>query len=163
MMAHFKLLGLCTAGRDEGSFRFETEALAEQIGLHLDLLGRIRERGRPIAELRVSVTDLSAGRHRAALRERVLDRLATAHPGTAFGFDDERTGGRGYYTGASFEVHAITPGGEEAGIVDGGFTSWTAALLSNAKERLLISGLGVELLCDRFRPSRHGERRPVAL
>ena len=153
MMAHFKLLGLCTAGRDEGSFRFETEALAEQIGFHLGLLGRVRERGRPVADVRVSITDLSAGRHHTALRERVLDRLAAAHPGTAFDFDDERTGGRGYYTGACFEIRAATPGGEQVGLVDGGFTSWTAALLSNAKERLLISGLGIELLCDRFRPS----------
>ena len=29
----------------------------------------------------------------------------------------------------------------------GGFTTWTADLLSNAKERLLISGLGLERLC----------------
>jgi hypothetical protein len=153
MMAHFKLLGLCTAGRDEGAFRFEAGALAEQIELHLDLLGRIRSLGRPIADVRVTVTDLSAGRHRAVVCEHVLGRLAAAHPGTVFGFDDDRPGGRGYYTGACFEIRAAAPGGEEVGIVDGGFTSWTAALLSNAKERLLISGLGVELLCDRFRLS----------
>lgn len=35
-------------------------------------------------------------------------------------------------------------------MADGGFTTWTADLLSNAKERLLISGLGIERLCGLF-------------
>jgi hypothetical protein len=155
MMAHFRLFGVCTAGRDEGSFRFETAALAEQIGLHLDVLAQARVRGHPIGAVRVSLTDLSAGRHRAALDERVLDALAAVHPDTAFGFDDERAGGRGYYTGACFDIAATAPDGEVVSLVDGGLTSWTARLLSNAKERLLISGLGVERLCDRFPLAGH--------
>jgi hypothetical protein len=151
MAAHFQLLALCTAGRDEGSFRFETAALAGQIGLHLDLLDRVRALGPLASKLRVTVTDLTAGQHRAALRERVVDSLAEAHPGTAFGFDDERARGRGYYTGACFEIRATTPRGTELSLGDGGFTPWTADLLSNAKERLLISGLGLELLWGQFR------------
>jgi hypothetical protein len=148
---HFKLLGLCTAGRDEGSFGFETAALAEQLHLQLDLLDRICELGYRASAVRVGVTDLTGGRHRAALSERVLDRLARAHPSATFGFDDERTRGRGYYTGACFEISATTPDGEDVSLGDGGFTSWTADLLSNAKERLLIGGLGIELLCRAFR------------
>ncbi len=35
-------------------------------------------------------------------------------------------------------------------LVDGGFTDWTAKLLSNKKERFLISGLGSERLIDCF-------------
>jgi hypothetical protein len=151
MTAHFQLLALCTAGRDEGSFRFETAALAEQIGLHLDVLDRVRALGPLASKVRVTVTDLTAGQHRAALRERVVDSLAEAHPGTAFGFDDERARGRGYYTGACFEIRATTPRGTELSLGDGGFTPWTADLLSNAKERLLISGLGLELLWGQFR------------
>ncbi len=37
--AHFALLGLCTAGRDEGALRFEAAALAEHIGFYTRLLG----------------------------------------------------------------------------------------------------------------------------
>jgi hypothetical protein len=36
-------------------------------------------------------------------------------------------------------------------LVDGGFTDWTRRLLSNAKERLLVSGMGIELIPKRFR------------
>jgi hypothetical protein len=44
-------------------------------------------------------------------------------------------------------------------LIDGGFTTWTQLLLSNRKERLLISGLGTERLCSQFNvlPAGDGE------
>ncbi|MER6174209.1 hypothetical protein [Streptosporangium sp. NPDC001681] len=150
MPAHFALLALCTAGRAEASFSFETATLAEQIGVHLDVLRGAGELGHQISSVRVLLTDLTGGRHRQALREHVLNRLARAHPGTAFAFDDDRVNGRGYYDGACFEIRATTPTGDDHSLGDGGFTTWTADLLSNTKERLLISGLGLERLCGLF-------------
>ena len=35
-------------------------------------------------------------------------------------------------------------------IGDGGFTDWTQRLLSNGKERLLVSAMGIELIAKRF-------------
>ncbi|WP_157520723.1 hypothetical protein [Herbidospora daliensis] len=156
MAAHFALLGLCTAGRNEGSFAFETTALAEQIGAHLDVLDDARALGHRIGPVRVSVTDLTAG-HRAALED-VLDRLTHAHPGTTFAFDDDRIGGRGYYRDACFEIRATTSTGDDLNLGDGGFVTWSAELLGNAKERLLISGLGLERLCERFGPPSPGDQ-----
>jgi hypothetical protein len=150
-MAHFGLLALCTAGRDEGSFRFETSALAEQIGVHLDVLDRARGVGCETHDVRVNVTDLT-GRRRTALRERVVDRIASGHPAVTVGFDDDREHGAGYYVDACFEIRARTPDGTELSLVDGGLTRWTADLLSNAKERLAISGLGTERLLAEFGP-----------
>jgi hypothetical protein len=150
-MAHFALLALCTAGRDEGSLRFETAALVEQIELELDVIGRAHVAGAQVSDVRVSVTDLTGGRHRDALRERVVDRLSAGHPDVSVGFDDDRRHGVGYYVDACFEVHARTPDGAELSIGDGGLTRWTAALLANAKERLAISGLGIERLLAEYR------------
>ncbi|RKN37535.1 hypothetical protein [Streptomyces hoynatensis] len=151
MAAHFALLGLCTAGRDEGSFRFETATLREHLRLHLDLLAAARGLGIRLAGVRVGLTDLTGGVHRAALRDAVLGPLAEEHPRVDFSFDDGRAHGRGYYTGACFELHGTPPGGAEFAFADGGFVTWTAGLLSNAKERLLISGLGLERLAAGFR------------
>jgi hypothetical protein len=150
-MAHFALLSLCTAGRDEGSLRFETSALAEQIAVHLDVLDRVRDIGCPVANVRVNVTDLTEGRHRSVLREQVVDRLAAEQPAVSVSFDDERTHGAGYYVDVCFEIHARTPDGAELNIADGGVTRWTADLLDNAKERLAISALGIERLLAEFR------------
>lgn len=87
----------------------------------------------------------------SALDQAALARLyARDHPGVAVEFDDERAGGRGYYTGACFGISATTREGDAFDVADGGFTTWTADLLSNAKERLLISGLGIERLCGLF-------------
>ncbi len=161
MAAHFTLLGLCTAGRDEGSFAFETTALAEQIGVHLDILDDVRVLGHRVAAVRVSITDLTAGRHRGALLENVLDPLTQAYPGTAFAFDDDRVHGRGYYRDACFEIRATTPAGDDLNLGDGGFVTWSADLLGNAKERLLTSGLGLERLSACFGPPSFGDQTGI--
>jgi hypothetical protein len=148
MVAHFSLLGLCTAGRDEGSFQFETSTLADHINLHLRVLRDTRR----LTSVRVTVTDLTDGQHRNKLEKDVLSRLASQHPQTTFAFDDDRSSGRTYYTSACFEIRATADDGQDLNISDGGFTRWTAELLGNAKERLLTSGMGLERLCERFTP-----------
>ncbi|SDS69702.1 hypothetical protein [Jiangella sp. DSM 45060] len=63
----------------------------------------------------------------------------------------DRPSGRGYYEGLCFKVMARL-GGEWAEVGDGGFTGWTRDLLSNGKERLLISGLGIDRLAASATP-----------
>jgi len=60
--------------------------------------------------------------------------------------DRERAAGRGYYPSVCFKVFATGSEGEDIEIGDGGFVPWTQRLLSNAKERLLIGGLGIDRL-----------------
>jgi hypothetical protein len=50
----------------------------------------------------------------------------------------------------SFHIHAAAASGRRLELVDGGCVRWTQALLSNAKERLVISGMGSERLCTGF-------------
>lgn len=129
---HFRLLALTVAGRDEGSFRFETESLRDQLKAMLTLL-------KGLDGVRVTITDL--GGRRDLLAERVLAPTAKAFPQVEVAFDDERTKGRGYYVDACFEIAA-----KGVSFADGGFTTWTRQLLGNAKERLLTGGLGVDTL-----------------
>lgn len=132
----FRLLGLCAAGRDEGSWRFELQSLAEQLDFALRFLAAAGA-----VELRVSITELAGGRRLEALQEHVLDPLSRRFPEAGLRFDPERDRGRGYYVGACFRIEAA---GVE--LADGGFTAWTQALLSDRKERLLICGIGIERL-----------------
>jgi hypothetical protein len=140
--AHFGLLALCTAGRDSGSFQFELGALAEHISWHLSVLAECA----PRLALAVRLTDLSDGIRRPALERDILDRLAPAWPAVSWRMDDERQAGRAYYDQACFAIDADQTGEEPLNVVDGGLTDWTARLLSDRKERLLISGLGSERL-----------------
>ncbi len=59
--------------------------------------------------------------------------------------DPSRQRGRGYYTGLALRL--ATDGGELE-IGDGGFTTWTAALTGNGKERCLVSCIATERLTD---------------
>src|SRR2546429_4172770 len=95
-------------------------------------------------------TDLEQGRREQALIEQVLLPLTVNYAGVLCELDSTRETGRGYYVGACFHVYATNVAGTEFELIDGGFTTWTQQVLSNTKERLLVSGLGTERLCSQF-------------
>ncbi|HEY6886222.1 MAG TPA: hypothetical protein VI300_00545, partial [Solirubrobacter sp.] len=64
--------------------------------------------------------------------------------------DAGRTQGRGYYDGMLLNITATDREGSAVGLADGGRTDWTQRLLSNRKERLLTSGIGLGLMAERF-------------
>jgi len=134
--AHFGLFATVTAGRDTGSGRFEQAALAEQFRFAVAAL-----RGAGVARVQVALTPLSeAGERIAAATAAAL----AAEPAEIV-TDHDRTAGRGYYRDLCFKVNALVddaPG--EVG--DGGFTDWTARLMADGKERLLIAGYGIDRL-----------------
>ena len=106
------------------------------------------------------VTDLSGGTRHAVLDEQLLQPLRAACPTVDVAFDDERQAGRNYYSDVCFAVHAVMPDGSRPFLSDGGFTDWTARLLADGKERLLISGLGSERLLGLAAARAAGPRTP---
>ncbi len=143
LFTHFRILSLCTAGRDRGSYRFESQALREHIAFYLRLFREIAKEGMAAREVTVALTALDESRM-DILRMKVVEELSAEYPDVRFVFDQARVNGRGYYTGVAFRIAARDAAGKEDGIVDGGLTDWTQQLLSNRKERLLISGAGSE-------------------
>ena len=95
-LRHFRLLGLCSAGRAGA----EETLLDEQLGFYV----------------------------------RVLERFGPVEV-------DREPRKQAYYGGATFGVAVA---GRE--LVEGGFVDWTQRLLGDRKERLLISGIGLDLL-----------------
>jgi hypothetical protein len=141
------LFALCSAARDSGSLVFETTALLEHLRFHVGMLAQVRgEQG----GIRVAVTDW-AGEHSQVLQDRVLSPLHEEFPVATFDLDSSRSRGRNYYQTICFEVLAKGADGREQSLCDGGFTDWTAKLLSNRKERLLISGIGLDRACILFK------------
>ena len=93
-----------------------------------------------------------AAAHRAlGVRQPGARRTAHRHrppgPGRAHGSflidKPDRTRGRGYYTGLALRITEEQSGTE---LGDGGFTSWTAQLTQDAKERCLVSCIATERL-----------------
>ena len=132
--AHFGLFATVTAGRDIGSRRFEVSMLGEQPRFAVAAL-----RAAGVRDVEVALTPLSeAG-------ERIAAQTATALAPADVVIDRERVSGRGYYHDVCFKVNALADGAVVE-IGDGGFTDWTARLLANGKERLLITGYGTDRL-----------------
>jgi hypothetical protein len=113
---HFRVLALAAAGRGD---TFEVDAVVEQLAFFVRLLG----------DVRIVLTPL-AGTLAEDVRERMDGRVELDH---------SRSSGRAYYVRLCFKVY-----GGDIELGDGGFTDWTQTLLGDAKERLLISGIGTE-------------------
>ena len=152
---HFSIFGLTTAGVDRGAHAFEREALEEQLRVHLDFLARLAADGYRLSDVRVEVADTEpgqAGQRRLGDVEALLfPSLRRDFASVTFALDGARTHAMSYYRGLCLHVSARDAEGETQLIGDGGFTDWTQRLRSNAKERLLVSGFGTELLPRRFR------------
>jgi hypothetical protein len=136
-LAHFTLFGLVTAGRDRGDHRFEAQALVDDV---IALTRATLDAGAPMAQVRV--TDLSGGRFPAV---EVLSAALAAQERVTVVADPDRVSGRGYYTDVCFKIYAGAPD-QMREVGDGGVVDWTQRLLGNRKERLLISGIGIDML-----------------
>ena len=132
--AHFGLFAMVTAGRDRGSLGFEHAALTDQLRFAVAALGAAG-----VPRVQVVLTPLSES------GERIASAIDPALADVVL--DHDRVGGRGYYRDLCFKVNAVV-GDEPEEIGDGGFTDWTAQLLANAKERLLIAGYGTDRLAS---------------
>lgn len=137
---HFSLFSLLSAGRATAEHGFEIDALRDHVATYLRLLTAVRD-----GDIVVEVCDP----REALVEERVYEPLRRQFPGVAFSFNPDRERARAYYDGLLLEVVVRTATGERLSIADGGLTDWTQRLLSNRKERLFVSGLGLELLLAR--------------
>jgi hypothetical protein len=131
---HFQLFGIVSAGRDTGNLAFEREAVVQHVGFVVDAIRRVTR-----SDVVVELTDFSGRMDdvAAAVRAAVGAARIEDRP--------DREAGRDYYDGICFKAYA-TPTGDRFEIADGGMVDWTQQLVPSRKERLMISGIGVERL-----------------
>jgi hypothetical protein len=136
--AHFRLFALVSSARDTGSARTEIALLTRHLAFWTAVLETIPQR-QPQIELTVL--------EQPALAQRLADTVLPANSSDVVQIveDPSRQRGRGYYTGLALR---LTADGGELELGDGGFTTWTAALTGNAKERCLVSCIATERLTD---------------
>jgi hypothetical protein len=147
---HFRMLSLCTSGRDRGSHIFETEAVIEHVDYYLRILKATSSPGYYVDGIRVKLIILS-GNILHVLNASILDKLKGLHPNAAFEMETGANNPGGYYRSLRFNIFATNRQGEEFFLVDGGFTDWTQKLLNDRKERFMTSAMGTErfLVCFR--------------
>jgi len=148
MTAHFRVFSLCTAGRDTGSFEFEAAAIAEHVSVYQRLFQWMNQSGYAIGAISVGIYG-----ENEFFTSKIVEAIEIILPDFA---PVKRLGSRNsrYYPTASFTLNIRDQTGEEINIGDGGLTDWTGQLLSNSKERLMISGIGTDRLISQFKVNR---------
>jgi hypothetical protein len=139
--AHFTILGLSSAGRDTGSFSFESESLLR----HLRFYKTYLEEQLQLAPVLIRLKALNPEQGENRLFRIVYSRLQEEESGWPVEIIHARQNEQPYYDRLQFKIVIPAPDGPLE-IADGGFTDWTRQLTGNRKERLLISGLGLEYL-----------------
>ena len=140
--AHFGILGLTSAGRDTGSFQFERENLLRHVRFYKTFFEE-HLRISPV-RIRLKALDPLDGENR--LFGSVCSFLQEAEPDWSIETSKSKQNEQEYYRLLQFKIVIPGPQGQDIEIADGGFTDWTQQLTGNRKERLLISGAGLELL-----------------
>ena len=137
MLSHFQLFGMVISGTDGGNFKFEKEALGETLDFYRDYLSAQNY----VSNLRFIIwprTGVSGN-----FTEDILTFLQ-AH--NFLNISEEKAPSENdYYRGLQFKIRASI-GDTEFEVGDGGFVDWPEKLLQNKKERMLISGIGLEPL-----------------
>jgi hypothetical protein len=136
--AHFVLFSMVTAGRAGDRRGFESAALRSQAAVHLRLLAAAAP-GRPTV---VGISHASAPPE--ALEQDIAAPLRHEFPTTRVELRPERVEGAEYYRGLMVDIGLADRGGTVHSVADGGATDWTARLLSDRKERMVVTGIGVE-------------------
>lgn len=141
--AHFRLFALVSSARDAGSGTTEARLLT----LHLRYWRSVLAALVPAGQARLSLTVFDSPVLRDRLADTVAPALAADRDAAAVAVveDPAREHGRGYYVGCALRLSA-RDGTDEVEFGDGGFTTWTAQLMGNAKERCLVSCLSTERL-----------------
>jgi hypothetical protein len=141
--AHFRILSLCTSGRDRGNFDFEVESAEEQVDYFLRLIPAAGRIGYPTKGIRVKFIVLEE-RMRRAVGARIMKGMAERYPEVSFSIENKSGQGGEYYKLMRFQIFVLDANGGECFAVDGGFTDWMEKLMHNRKHRYLISGMGTE-------------------
>jgi len=141
LAAHFKLFALVSSARDAGSCATEAQMLTDHLRYWSRVLAEFVPTRRPRLVFTVFDSPTLAERFADVIAPTVTAELSEVD----LVADRGRTQGAGYYTHAAIGLRA-QHGGEEIDLGDGGTTTWTAALLGNAKERCVVSCAATERL-----------------
>jgi hypothetical protein len=136
-------------GRVKAHALGSSKSLLEELGVSLPQF--VEDPERELADLGKDTATRSVIARLVRVRERVIGPLRDEFPEIPIRFEFSRLEGLGYYTGVCMKVSGTDPSGLRLPFADGGFTNWTQRMLNDRKERLLISGIGTEAICARFR------------
>jgi len=137
--AHFGVFCLATGGPDTGGFSFELTQLLDHIAIHFAVYSNEFDLSKEKFLLRIYLKEENEIFH-----QRLKDTMKPFGESITIEIEKQIDPGN-YYKLVQFKFFLVR-NGNEINLSDGGFVDWTQQLIPNKKHRLIISGIGTELI-----------------
>jgi hypothetical protein len=135
--AHFSVFCMATGGMDKGNFSFELEQILEHITTHLSIFSNEFHKEKFILKIFLKEENETFSLKLKEALKKITNKLT---------IEIEKQSNPGdYYKLVQFKFFLVRDG-NEINLSDGGFVDWTQKLIPNKKHRLIISGIGTELI-----------------
>ncbi len=141
LFQHFRIFALVSSGRDRGSGSTEATMLIDHLGYLIHAVTAIA----PGIDVRAEFTSFDSAVLRERFHDTVVDALQPLPERVTISEDRTRERARGYYGPAAIRI-SVGENPTTGEIGDGGFTNWTSQLMTDSKERCLISCIATERL-----------------
>ena len=148
LVQHFRIFTLCSAGRDKGNLGFELDTIRRHVQFYLEAIKVFV--GKEIS-LQIAIWNISSDSKNNQILIDFVKNLKKLLPEIEVRLENRINEEKEYYQNIRFKIYCKLEEKSEIELVDGGITDWTQKLLNNAKERLIISGLGSERLCEIYK------------
>ena len=137
--AHFGIFCLATGGVDTGSFSFELDQLLDHVTIHLAVYSNEFDLSKERLLLKIFLKEKNE-----IFQQKLKDRMKNMNDSMVIQIERQVDPGN-YYKLVQFKFFLVR-NGQEINLSDGGFVDWTQKLIPNKKHRLIISGVGTELI-----------------
>jgi hypothetical protein len=141
LFQHFRIFALLSSARDRGSASAEAAMLIDHLRYWIHAITTI-VRGVPV---RAEFTSFGSAILTERFHDTVLGALQPLPELVSVSEDPTRDRARGYYDAGAIRI-SIGENPAVGEIGDGGFTNWTGQLMTDKKERCLISCIATERL-----------------
>jgi hypothetical protein len=139
LLPHFHLFCMVTSGKDKGSYSFEKQSFFEHINVYQKIFASLFH-----TNIKVSISGRSGYTDSEGLIHNMIKYIKEKSPEIVV-FVNTNKINNDYYKGLQFTI-IVNLNGQEQNIGDGGFVDWSQKLLSNKKERMMISAIGLDRL-----------------
>ena len=137
--SHFGIFCIVSSGKDTGSYACEKNMLAKQLTYYQNLLVKQYN-----AKLSIMIRKNHGYADGGGFLERMAAMVLDTFPGVPVSTDMEYEDSH-YYRGMHYKLF-MDKENERVEIGDGGFVDWPRQMTGNPKERMLISGIGMDRL-----------------
>jgi hypothetical protein len=138
---HFKVFCALSTGKDTGNLDFEKQAMLHHLLFYRDYFVKQLQ----LSGVKIILKGLKNDNGPSQFSAKLFDAIGDQLSGVGLSLVEVPKADHSYYQHTRFSLNLVYHD-KEYNLGDGGFVDWGQKLTGNYKERMFISGIGIELL-----------------